>query len=122
MEETAASHVVQLTDATYDAEVRQFPGLVLVDYWADWCHPCHIMAPRVEELAAKFARNDQVKIAKLNVDEHAQTAMDERVMSLPTFKLFKGGELIDEMVGAGSPDALEQFLMKHVGSATPAAA
>jgi thioredoxin 1 len=115
MEETQTPHnAVEVTDATYAQEVEQFPGVVLVDYWADWCGPCRVMAPHVEALATEFKDRDDVKIVKLNVDENEQTAMEERVMSLPTFKLFHNGELVDEMIGAGGAEALKAFLTRNL--------
>jgi thioredoxin 1 len=110
----AAAH---LTDATYAKEVSQFAGLVLVDYWAAWCTPCKAMEQPIEELATKYQDNPAVKIVKLNVDENEQTAMDERVLSLPTFKLFRGGEVIDELIGAVPGERLDQMITRHLAPA-----
>jgi thioredoxin 1 len=108
------SAVVELADSNFENEVDGFPGLVLVDFWADWCTPCHIMKPRVDELAQKYQGNPQVKIASLDVDLNEEIAMRERVMSLPTFKLFKGGQVIDELVGATSAEALEGMITRNL--------
>jgi thioredoxin 1 len=121
MEDTAqtpqAHAYVEATDANYEQEVLQFPGVVLVDYWADWCHPCHAMAPHVEALAAEYAGRDDVKIVKIDVDTNEATAMQERVMSLPTFKIFKNGAVVDEMIGAGGSEALKAFLVRNLPAA-----
>lgn len=116
MEETAV-HPVTLTDANYNDEVKKFPGVVLVDYWAEWCPPCHIMAPHIDTLAAKYAKNEKVKIGKMDADANGNTTMEERVMSLPTFKLFVNGEVVDEVVGAVAIDQLDQMISKNLGAA-----
>ncbi len=119
MEETteSVSQAVHLTDANFAAEVLNFKGVVLVDFWAEWCGPCHVMGPRVDELAAKHAGNEQVKIAKLDVDSNEETSMEQRVLSLPTFKLFKDGEVIDELIGSAPPEVLEQMLTRNLPAA-----
>lgn len=110
----AATH---LTDATFKAEVSDFKGLVLVDFWAEWCTPCHIMTPRIEELATKYAGKANIKIAKLNVDENQEISFSQRVMSLPTFKLFKDGEVLDELIGARPLEDLEQLITRNLAPA-----
>jgi len=117
MEQTAEHHTVILTDDSYTAEVKEFQGVVLVDYWAEWCPPCHVMAPRIEELAVKYAGNPHVKIAKLDVEAQAKAAMDERVMSLPTFRVFKAGAVVDEAVGAMPIENLVQLIEKNIQAA-----
>ena len=111
-EETHAA--ITLTDASFTAEVTEFKGVVLVDFWAAWCGPCQMMAPRIEELAKNYAGNGKVKVGKLNVDEQEQTGMKLRIMSLPTFKVFLNGEEVDEVIGATSQQTLEQVIEKYL--------
>jgi thioredoxin 1 len=103
-----------LTDANFQEEVKDFEGLVLIDFWAEWCTPCVIMAPRVEEVATKFADNKAVKVAKLNVDENETVSFEQRVMSLPTFRLFKNGEVIDELIGGRPAEDLEELIKRNI--------
>lgn len=116
---TAATHAATvLTDDNFAAEVTSFKGLVLVDFWAEWCTPCHIMAPRVEELATKYAGNKTVKVGKMDVDNNQNVSFEQRVMSLPTFRLFKDGEVIDELIGARPTEDLDELIKRNL---TPAA-
>jgi thioredoxin 1 len=122
MEEHAEEHAaVTLTDANYKAEVKDYDGLVLVDYWADWCTPCKIMAPAVEEIAKKY-KAQGVKVGKIDVDNNQETSMAERIMSLPTFRLFYKGEVVDEVIGSVGGPALEQIIIRKLPQDTPAAA
>ncbi len=114
---TAASHTSEITggrpfavtDATFDAETRK-SGLILVDFWAEWCGPCHRIAPVLEQLAKDRAAS--LRIGKLNVDENPQTAMRFQVMSIPTMLLFKEGKLVDGIVGAVPRAEIEAMLAR----------
>ncbi|OGS49265.1 MAG: thioredoxin [Euryarchaeota archaeon RBG_16_68_13] len=86
-----------VTDTTFEAEVRK-PGLLLVDFWADWCAPCHRIAPVLEQMAKDLSAT--LRVGKLNVDENPATAQRFEVMSIPTMLLFKDGKLVDGVVGA----------------------
>jgi thioredoxin 1 len=86
-----------INDATFQQEVLQSNVPVLVDFWAPWCAPCKMVAPILEEIAQEY--NGRVKIVKLNTDENS-TPMQYRIMSIPTLLLFKGGEVVDQIVGA----------------------
>ena len=105
-----------LTDETFTKEVLEFKGLVLVDFWATWCGPCRIQGPIVDALATKFANNDQIKIAKLDVDENNATAMKYQVMSIPTLIIFKGGEVAESLVGLRSEQDLTDKINYYLNS------
>ena len=94
----AETGLLQLKDATFSTEVLNSDLPVLVDFWATWCGPCRSIAPLVEELAKDYA--GRVKVAKLNIEENPGTPAKYRVMSIPTLILFKGGKIVDQIVGA----------------------
>ncbi|MDA8171098.1 MAG: thioredoxin [Nitrospiraceae bacterium] len=93
-----AEAIVAVTSATWDSEVLKSDGLVMVDFWAAWCGPCRIIAPTVEELAGEYA--GKLKVAKLNTDENPDVASKYKIMGIPTLIFFKGGEKVDQIVGA----------------------
>jgi thioredoxin 1 len=101
--------IVNVSDANFSTETND--GLVLVDFWAPWCGPCKMIAPVLEELDSEMG--DQVKIAKLDVDENQETASKFGVMSIPTLLVMKNGEVVDQVVGFQPKDALEALLKKH---------
>lgn len=90
---------INVSDVTFQEEVLDHKGLVLLDFWAEWCGPCRMLGPILEELGQKV---DGVKIAKLNVDDNQETAMKYGVMSIPTVILFKDGQIVDTIVGVRS--------------------
>ena len=106
---TDEGHPVDVTDATFAAEVLSHPGAVLVDCWAPWCGPCRTMAPVMDDLAAMYAGG--VKVAKLNVDENPQTASRYGIRSIPTMLIFKDGEQINTLVGALPKETIEQHIL-----------
>ncbi len=90
--------VMHVTDQDFQQEVLDDSRPVLVDFWAEWCVPCHMVSPVVEEIARDFA--DRLKAAKLNVDDNPQTAATYNVMSIPTLLLFKDGSVAHQIIGA----------------------
>lgn len=99
---------VTLTDATFDAEVLKAAEPVLVDFWAGWCGPCRIQGPIVEKLADEFA--GKAKIGKLDVDANPVNAQKYGVMSIPTIVIFRGGQVVEQMVGLQTEQALREKL------------
>ena len=97
---------VKITDGNFDAEVKESKLPVLVDFYADWCGPCKMMAPLVAQLSEEV--EGTCKVGKCNVDENPQTASMFRVMSIPTFVLFLDGKAVDTVVGAVSKTALQE--------------
>ncbi len=102
-----------LNDQNFESEVLKSDVPALVDFWAPWCGPCQMMGPIVEELAREF-EGKPVKIAKLNVDEAAATAEKYNVMSIPAFKIFKDGKVVDEFMGAQSKEEIVKRLEKVI--------
>ena len=104
--------VSKVSDQDFDAEVLKSAQPVVVDFWAEWCGPCKMIAPALEELAGSM--NGKVKIVKLNVDESPKTASKYGVMSIPTLMIFKGGEMASRQVGAAPKQKLQQWISAAV--------
>jgi thioredoxin len=104
--------VNKVSDANFEAEVLKANGPVVVDFWAEWCGPCRMIAPALEEIAG--AMGEKVKIVKLNVDENPATASKYGIMSIPTLMIFKNGELSSRQVGAAPKQKLEQWITAAV--------
>ena len=100
--------VGKVSDATFEADVLKSAEPVVVDFWAEWCGPCRMIAPALEEIAG--ALGDKVKIVKLNVDENPNTAAKYGIMSIPTLMLFKNGEIASRQVGAAQKQKLAQWI------------
>lgn len=95
-----------VTDQNFKTEVLESQTPVLVDFWAEWCTPCKIVGPIVEELATEYA--GKLKVGKLNVDENGTTAQNYGVMSIPSLLIFKNGQVVKTMVGAQSKDSFKR--------------
>ncbi|MEJ0073898.1 MAG: thioredoxin [Alphaproteobacteria bacterium] len=100
--------VAKVSDADFEAQVLKSAEPVVVDFWAEWCGPCKMIAPALEEIAGTMY--GKVKIVKLNVDENPATAAKYGIMSIPTLMLFKNGELASRQVGAAPKQKLEQWI------------
>jgi thioredoxin 1 len=100
--------IVYLTDATFEAEVINSDQPVLVDYWAEWCGPCKMIAPILNEVAEMY--EGKVKVAKLNIDENSETPPKYGIRGIPTLMLFKGGNIEATKVGALSKSQLMAFI------------
>ncbi len=100
--------VGKVSDATFESDVLKATEPVVVDFWAEWCGPCRMIAPALEEIAGSMG--DKVKIVKLNVDENPATATKYGIMSIPTLMIFKNGELASRQVGAAPKQKLEQWI------------
>jgi thioredoxin 1 len=102
------SNAMAVTDDSFQSEVLQAGQPVVVDFWAEWCGPCKLVAPVLDELAGEY--DGKVKIAKLNVDENPAMAGEYGVRSIPTLLFFKGGKIVDQVIGAASKADLKKRL------------
>lgn len=100
--------IAYVTDDTFEQEVLKVEGPVLVDYWADWCGPCKMIAPILDEIAEEYA--GRLKVAKLNIDENPNTPPKYGIRGIPTLMLFKGGNVEATKVGAVSKSQLAAFI------------
>ncbi|MCA9375631.1 MAG: thioredoxin [Candidatus Doudnabacteria bacterium] len=98
-----SDHIVDTTSANFEQDVLQSDKPVVVDFWAEWCQPCKMIAPVLEELAGE---NDSVKIVKVNIEEHGDLAQQHGVMSIPTLMVFKNGEKTNQLVGVQSKEQI----------------
>lgn len=101
---------ITFTDANFEQEVLKSDKVVLVDFWAPWCGPCQMMGPIIEELAK--AMEGKAKVGKLNVDENSETAQKFGIMSIPSLKIFKSGQVVKEFVGVQNVEVLREALEK----------
>jgi thioredoxin 1 len=107
-EEPVSEHALTLTEQTFDEEIKGADGAILVDFWAEWCGPCKMIAPILEEIAGEY--HDRIKVAKINIDENPQTPPKFKIRGIPTLILFKNGTVEAQKVGAVSKSQLSAFL------------
>ncbi|MDH3270088.1 MAG: thioredoxin [Gemmatimonadota bacterium] len=105
--------IAEITDDNFAEEVEKNEGLVMVDFWAEWCAPCRMIAPAVDALAEEY-RDKGLKVGKLNVDHNPQTSVRFSVRSIPAVLFFKDGELVDQVVGAGPRAMYEDKVQQHL--------
>ena len=108
----AAENVQTFTDNNFDETVLKSGGPVLVDFWAQWCGPCKRIAPTIDALASEYA--GKVVIGKLDVDEFPGVAERYQVKGIPTLLLFKGGQVVETLIGAAQKDLLKKVIDKHI--------
>ena len=107
-----AEELTNVTDDSFEEEVLKSELPVLVDFWAVWCAPCHMVAPSVSNLAQIY--KDKMKVVKLNIDENPKTPANFGILSIPTLLFFKGGELKETIVGAIPQDKIEKAIINHL--------
>ena len=107
----ASAKVQTLTDGNFEQTING-GNVVLVDFWAEWCGPCRRLAPTVDQLATDY--DGKMVVAKMNVDENPNTPNRFSVRGIPTLMLFKGGQLVDQVVGLTDKDSLKKIIDKHV--------
>jgi thioredoxin 1 len=103
--------VLKFTDAKWSEDVLSAPQPVLVDFWAEWCAPCKMMAPSIEALAEEY--DGRVRVGKLNVDENAATSEKYDIRGIPTVMIFKDGEVKEQVVGVTSKENLARLVERH---------
>jgi len=111
-EEGKIGRVIELNDSNFSEEISKSEAPVLVDFWAEWCPPCRIMAPVVEELAEKYA--GKLVVAKVNVDESPGIARKYYIRAIPTFIIFVKGKPVERIVGAVGKEGLERVVKKYL--------
>ena len=104
----------EFTDANFKSEVLESAVPVLVDFWAVWCGPCKMVAPVVEEIAAEF--DGKLKVGKIDVDQNPETSMQFGIRSIPTIMIFRGGKVVEQIIGAVPKKNLLEKLSAHVAA------
>jgi thioredoxin 1 len=106
------SNIIAVNDASFEEEVEKSDGLTIVDFWATWCGPCRMIAPILDQLAVEY--EGKVKVAKVDVDANIKTGSRFNVRSIPMLLFFKGGKVVDQIIGAVPKAHIESKLQKHV--------
>ncbi|HEX8439131.1 thioredoxin [Archangium sp.] len=109
----AGADVMNIGDGDFESEVLKSDQPVLVDFWATWCGPCRAIAPALEELATRY--KGKMKVAKVNIDDNQNTPQQYGVRSIPTLLVFKGGKVVEQIVGAVPKAKLEATMQKFIG-------
>ena len=105
------SNIIAVNDANFEDEVEKHDGLAIVDFWATWCGPCRMIAPILEQLSSEY--EGKVKVTKLDVDANIKTGSRFNVRSIPTLLFFKGGKVVDQIIGAVPKGHIENKLQQH---------
>jgi thioredoxin 1 len=108
----ASEHVQTYTDGNFEVDVLKSGQPVLVDFWAEWCGPCRAMEPSINAVASDYV--GKIAVGKLNVDDNPSITMKYMVRGIPTVILFKGGEMVDQIVGLADKTTLKQMVDKHL--------
>ena len=111
--------VKEVTDNSFEREVLQANKPVLVDFWAEWCAPCRMIAPTIDAIAEQYA--ERAEVVKVNVDDNTGTAQRYGIKGIPTLILFSGGKEVERVVGATSKDSISKMIEKHAGAKAPVA-
>ena len=109
----SSDRILTLNDDTFDEQVTKLEGPILVDFWASWCRPCLVVAPWLDELAEEL--DGRAHVAKINIDENGDLVNRFGIRSIPTLVVFKGGKVVDQMVGAAPKDQIRRMLLNHIG-------
>ena len=107
-----SERVTSVTDSSFEKEVLQAGKPVLVDFWAEWCAPCRMLAPTIDAIAEQFG--DSAAVVKVNVDDNTSTAQRYGIKGIPTLILFSGGTEVERVVGATSKESISRMIEKHV--------
>ena len=105
-------NVRETSDSTFEAEILKSKGLALVDFWAEWCGPCRMLAPTIDSLATEYT--GKLQVFKMNVDNNPTTPTRFHVRGIPTVILFKDGQVVDQLVGNQPRDVFNQSIQKHL--------
>jgi len=108
----SAGKVVTVSDAEFEASVVQNEKPAIVDFWAEWCQPCKMLAPTVEEIANEY--DDKILVTKLNVDDNPQTATKFGIRGIPTLLFFKGGQVVQQIVGVKTKAEIKKIIDEHL--------